>query len=178
MRLDLEGRPEVRVLARGELGFTFCQTPVVYRLAAEPGLTVRLVGGETRVTRGCHLDPNTSREVLSRSGAVVAIEVEVPEAGCKETSFVEPSARVFARWTAMPEPSANVPSVPRKQGTAGTNAAPLIALLLAHGADPDRRDKRGRSARAAVRPGVLTEGGDVCAWDQAGPLRAGDGRWG
>ena len=79
--LDLEGRPEVRALARGELGFTFCQTPVVYRLATEPGLTVRLVGGETRVTRGCRLDPNTSREVLSRSGAVAAIEVEVPEAG-------------------------------------------------------------------------------------------------
>ena len=77
----MQGRPEVRALARGELGFTFCQTPVVYRLAAEPGLTVRLVGGETRVTRGCRLDPNTSREVLSRSGAVSAIEVEVPEAG-------------------------------------------------------------------------------------------------
>jgi len=40
-------------------------------------------------------------------------------------------------------------------GTAGADAAPIIAALLASGADADQRDGRGRSARAAAKPGAL-----------------------
>ena len=77
--LTLDGHPLVRALAKGELGFTLCQTPVVYRLADESKLIVRLAGGESRVIAGSRLDLDASREILARSGAVRVLEVEVPE---------------------------------------------------------------------------------------------------
>lgn len=40
-------------------------------------------------------------------------------------------------------------------GTAGIDAAPFVAALLAHGANPDQRSARGRSPRAAARRGVF-----------------------
>jgi hypothetical protein len=40
-------------------------------------------------------------------------------------------------------------------GTAGIDAAPFVAALLAHGANPDQRDDRGRSPRAAAKRGAF-----------------------
>jgi ankyrin repeat protein len=43
-------------------------------------------------------------------------------------------------------------------GTAGVDAAPFVAALLAHGANPDQRDARARSPRAAAKCGVFGPG--------------------
>jgi len=40
-------------------------------------------------------------------------------------------------------------------GTAGVDAAPFVAALLAHGANPDQRDAGDRSPRAAAKRGVF-----------------------
>ena len=73
----LQGEARTITLGAGELGFTVCQVPVTYRLAAAPSIRVRLRGGETRAIAGRRLDQAISRAVLARTGAVDALEVEV-----------------------------------------------------------------------------------------------------
>jgi hypothetical protein len=66
-------------LEPGTLAFTFCQVPVVYRLArADARVAVTMRDGEARAFAGAFLDPDTSREVFERTGAVVRIDVTVP----------------------------------------------------------------------------------------------------
>ena len=73
------GGPVPLNLERGTLAFTFCQVPVVYRLAdADPGVAVTMRDGEERTFAGAFLDPGTSREVFERTGTVERIEVTVP----------------------------------------------------------------------------------------------------
>lgn len=73
----LQGEARTLALSAGELGFTVCQVPVIYRLAAAPSIRARLRGGETRALAGSRLDDATSRAVLARSGVVESILVEV-----------------------------------------------------------------------------------------------------
>ena len=87
--LDVPGSVTVRAaggpvkidLERGTLAFTFCQTPVVYRLADDgPRVAVVARDGSVRVFDGAFLDAATSREVFERSGAVARIDVAIPTA--------------------------------------------------------------------------------------------------
>ena len=66
-----------RRLDAGELGFTYCQTPVVYRMAAAAAARVRFASGAVTLFTPARLDAATSKAVLSRSGAVASIEVDV-----------------------------------------------------------------------------------------------------
>jgi len=75
--LNREGDWETLDLAAGELAFGFCQVPVIYRAAAQRGITLRLAGGETRDVAGGCLDARTSAEVFARSGAIRRIEVAI-----------------------------------------------------------------------------------------------------
>ena len=59
----------------GTLAFTYCQVPIVYRLADDPGLTLHLADGTTREMGGLALDEASSREIFDRSGAIARVEV-------------------------------------------------------------------------------------------------------
>ena len=75
------GGPVDVALEPGTLAFTFCQVPVVYRLAdGEASLTVVRRDGQERRFDGATLDAATSRKVFERTGDVVRIEVAVPAA--------------------------------------------------------------------------------------------------
>jgi hypothetical protein len=78
------GGPVDLALESGTLAFTFCQVPVVYRLAggAAP-TTVERHDGVVRTGAGAFLDPETSREVFERTGTVARIEVTVPVAALR-----------------------------------------------------------------------------------------------
>jgi hypothetical protein len=78
------GGPVDLALDRGTLAFTFCQVPVVYRLAdgAAP-MSVERRGGVVKTGAGAFLDGETSREVFERTGAVTRIEVAVPNAALR-----------------------------------------------------------------------------------------------
>ncbi|HSQ60966.1 MAG TPA: hypothetical protein VLT84_11155 [Acidobacteriota bacterium] len=71
-------------LPAGSLAFTFCQVPVIYR-STRGAASIRVFRrGETTSARsGLVLDLETSRALLSRSGAVARIEVEVPESSLR-----------------------------------------------------------------------------------------------
>jgi hypothetical protein len=71
--------PVPLTLEPGTLAFTFCQVPVVYRLADAARVAVVRRDGTERTFDGTTLDVATSREVFERTGAIARIEVAVPE---------------------------------------------------------------------------------------------------
>lgn len=61
------------------LAFTWCQVPVVYRLATDraPGLTLTLHGGETRRRPDATLDADDSASLFRRSGRIRQVTVDL-----------------------------------------------------------------------------------------------------
>ncbi len=74
------GGPVAWTLEPGTLAFTFCQVPVVYRLAEAARVSVVRRDGTEQGFDGTTLDAATSREVFERTGAIARIEVDVPAA--------------------------------------------------------------------------------------------------
>jgi hypothetical protein len=72
---DVAGARRRLALKWGELGFTYCQTPVIYRLAKKDSLTVVRPAAAVRRTEVLCLEPALSREVFERTGKVARIEV-------------------------------------------------------------------------------------------------------
>jgi len=64
-------------LKAGELAFTYCQVPVIYRLAPADALTVIRSGGARQRSETMQLDPVTSRGIFGRNGDVARIEVRL-----------------------------------------------------------------------------------------------------
>jgi hypothetical protein len=72
---DLTGAGQRLVLKPGELAFTYCQVPVVYRLAQKNFLNVISANGTTRHYGAPSLDSTASREIFARNGKIIRIEV-------------------------------------------------------------------------------------------------------
>ena len=60
------------------LAFTYCQVPVIYRIADAPGLAAYFKDGKSLAFEGMELDEETSRHIFNRTGQVSLIEVAVP----------------------------------------------------------------------------------------------------
>ncbi|MCP4245545.1 MAG: hypothetical protein GY778_00710 [bacterium] len=74
----LDGREQAILLPAQSLGFTFCQVPVVYRLAEGPtSVTVVNVSGDESTAAGVSLDQETSRAVFDRRGTVARVEASL-----------------------------------------------------------------------------------------------------
>lgn len=65
-------------LGVGELGFTYCQVPVVYRAADKARIVVQR-GDKTEEIAGDSLTAAQSAEVFGRTGKITMIRVEVPK---------------------------------------------------------------------------------------------------
>jgi hypothetical protein len=72
---DLKGAQEQITLKQGQLGFTFCQVPVIYSPAGEDQITVALAGGKSEVIRGNRLNKEISSKIFRRTSEVIKIEV-------------------------------------------------------------------------------------------------------
>ena len=72
---DVAGVKQRRRLRTGELAFTCCQVPVVYRLAQKNSLTIVWANGTRRQAEPLRLDSATSREIFERTGKVLRLEV-------------------------------------------------------------------------------------------------------
>jgi hypothetical protein len=72
---DVSGNRRRLPLKRGELAFTYCQVPILYRQAPLSSLTVVRASGERRHTEELRLDPITSRQLFERTGEIARIEV-------------------------------------------------------------------------------------------------------
>jgi len=76
---DLEGEGRSFALPAGSLAYTCCQVPVVYeRVDGEAGIRVVYADGSSTEQAGDRLDARTSRDLFSRSGRIVRIEVGIP----------------------------------------------------------------------------------------------------
>lgn len=71
---DTEGCERRMELPEKSLAFTVCQTPFIYRLGREAGLTVCWQDGFRSVSKQMNLDGAASRAVLQRSGLVRSVE--------------------------------------------------------------------------------------------------------
>jgi hypothetical protein len=72
---DVSGSRRRLPLKRGELAFTYCQVPMIYRQAPKSSLTLVLANGEKRHADELRLDTATSRKLFERTGEIVRIEV-------------------------------------------------------------------------------------------------------
>ncbi len=81
---DVNDRAQTLPLAAGELGFTLCQVPFVFRLdhAADASLevTVTHADGHSEVMAGPALTRELSREVFMRSGEILRVDCRIPAA--------------------------------------------------------------------------------------------------
>jgi hypothetical protein len=72
---DVTGVRQRLILKSGELAFTYCQVPIVFRQAAKNFLVVVWSNGSKRPVEASRLDAVTSREIFARTGKVGRIEV-------------------------------------------------------------------------------------------------------
>jgi hypothetical protein len=78
------GEAKSIALPAGTLGFTVCQTPVIFRLVKGEGrVTANLAGGGSRTSTGLVLDEKTTRAILGRDGTIESLHVDVPEEICQ-----------------------------------------------------------------------------------------------
>lgn len=76
---DIHGEAGVIELSEGTVAFTFCQTPVVYRLSeGDTRITVTLADGQTTDIQSDTLPEAIASQVFARSGQVARIEVAIP----------------------------------------------------------------------------------------------------
>lgn len=70
-------------LEQGSLCFTYCQVPVVYKIAPENGLEVVYENGTAQSYKSLMLDKETSLQVFGRKGTVSQINVHIRESELK-----------------------------------------------------------------------------------------------
>ncbi len=75
--IDLEGNQRQLKLESDSLAFTYCQVPVIYKIALSDSLVVHLKDGEQLNFETLSLDLVTSRKVFERTGEVDHIVVNV-----------------------------------------------------------------------------------------------------
>ena len=72
---DVNGDQQIVALAAGQLGFTYCQVPVVYSLAEETSIVLHYADGTSNSIDGNHIDADTSMQIFDKKGVVTQIEV-------------------------------------------------------------------------------------------------------
>ena len=72
---DVNGERQAIALAEGQLGFTYCQVPVVYSLADEFSIVVTMSDGASKTIAGNAIDTETSMLIFDKKNAVAKIEV-------------------------------------------------------------------------------------------------------
>jgi hypothetical protein len=74
---DINGDQQTVALSKGQLGFTYCQVPVVYGLAegAEASIVVTHADGTKNTIAGNTIDAETSLLIFDKKGTVTQIDV-------------------------------------------------------------------------------------------------------
>jgi hypothetical protein len=74
---DIDGELQTLELEKATLAFTYCQVPIVYYLVERNTITLHYSDGSTRELEGMALDREASREIFTRSGRIVRIDVHI-----------------------------------------------------------------------------------------------------
>ena len=72
---DVNGDQQSLALTPGQIGFTFCQVPVVYSLATETSICISFSNGHTEVIASNTIDADISMQIFDKKGEVTKIEV-------------------------------------------------------------------------------------------------------
>ena len=72
---DIAGNQQSVELQAGQLGFTYCQIPVIYSLADETSITITFANGTEKAIAGDTIDAQTSLAIFDKTGEVVKINV-------------------------------------------------------------------------------------------------------
>jgi hypothetical protein len=72
---DLKGLPQQITLKPGQLGFTFCQVPVLYSVSSEDKISVTFSDGKQVLIANHTLGKEMSAKIYKRSGEIALIEV-------------------------------------------------------------------------------------------------------
>ena len=72
---DIAGNQQSVDLQAGQLGFTYCQVPVVYSLADETSIVITLADGSEKTISGDAIDAETSLAIFDKTGEIVKINV-------------------------------------------------------------------------------------------------------
>ena len=72
---DINGDQQTVNLSAGQLGFTYCQVPVVYSLADQTSITISFADGSSSSIDGNQIDAETSMQIFDKKGAVAKLEV-------------------------------------------------------------------------------------------------------
>ena len=72
---DITGQQQSVELAAGQLGFTYCQVPVIYSLAKQTSIVVSYADGSEKAIAGDAIDAETSLSIFDKTGEVVSIKV-------------------------------------------------------------------------------------------------------
>jgi hypothetical protein len=75
---DLNGHKQAITLPENSLFFTYCQTPVVYALAGQPGIEAHFRDGSVKRYESLALDAEVTQNILNRSGEVSRLNVFWP----------------------------------------------------------------------------------------------------
>ena len=74
---NLQGQAQSLELPKGALGFTYCQTPVVYHLSEKPGIRLVMANGNIKNIDGLEIGTEDSARIFERTGEVARVEVLV-----------------------------------------------------------------------------------------------------
>ena len=72
---DIAGNQQSVELQAGQLGFTYCQIPVIYSLADETSIIITFANGTEKAIAGDTIDAQTSLAIFDKTGEVVMINV-------------------------------------------------------------------------------------------------------
>tara|TARA_R110000868_G_scaffold37111_14_gene131601 strand:+ start:8459 stop:11917 length:3459 start_codon:yes stop_codon:yes gene_type:complete len=75
--VDKAGNEQTLPLAKGTLGFTYCQVPFVYHLSEKKSITVTLNNGDVINVDELALSSELSSKILNRTGEIERIEVHL-----------------------------------------------------------------------------------------------------
>lgn len=77
--VDVEGMHKELSLPKQAIGFTYCQVPIIYNIADNEFLKVKMNDGHTQEFDGLVLDKSVSAELFGRTGKIDAIQVFINE---------------------------------------------------------------------------------------------------
>lgn len=98
-------------LPAGSLAFTYCQTPVIYRIdESGPRIIVTRANRQLRVIPGATLDPEHTSKLFARDGDIERLELAIPSGWLRSGSNSLPS-----QWNIVEDPAA--------RWSPGTNSA-------------------------------------------------------
>lgn len=75
MYFDIHGAQQTQELTAGQLGFTYCQVPVVYSLAEQTSIVLSFADGRSQTISGNSIDADLSMRIFDKKGVISKIEV-------------------------------------------------------------------------------------------------------